>query len=205
MICTRWTPSRNAPNPERLSGRTSLTVIARMVVPSTICAARRTGGSADGGGSIDAAPPIALTPGSRSISIRSAAWLAASRPGWLTSIRLLQSNVPRLLEILLRVGAECRQSVRRADPRHDRHFFRHDARNVLVLRYCDHRDEVPFAGHRVHLRDALDSRQLRRALRDPLGLGLNEYNGGDHEIRLVGERFSVSFRRHARGAREPIL
>src|SRR5688500_11671696 len=177
MICTRGAPARNAPNPDGLSGRTSLTVIARMVLPSTSCAARRTGGSADGGGSIDAAPPIALTPGRRSISSRSAAWLAASRPGWLTSMLLLQAAVRVLLDILLRGCAYCGHSVGRPDPRHDRHFFRHDARNVLVLGYFDHRDEVPFTGHRVHLRDTLDSRQLRRALRDALGLGLHENNG----------------------------
>src|SRR4051794_24544136 len=61
----------------------------------------------------------------------------------LTFLSLLDADVPRLLHVLSRVGAECRERLCALNPRYRREDLGHDVRDLIVLGHANDRDEVP--------------------------------------------------------------
>src|SRR5688572_13365572 len=92
----------------------------------------------------------------------------------------LHADVPRLLEILPRVGAKRGERLRSLDARHLHELLGHHLCDAIVLGDLHDSHEVPLAGHGVDVGDALDAGDPLRDLRDGLGVGANEHDRRDH-------------------------
>jgi hypothetical protein len=95
---------------------------------------------------------------------------------------ILETDVPGLLQILLGVCAKGRERLGALDPGNRGELFGHDSCDRLVIGDFDQCDEIPLARHRVDARDTIDPGQPRGGVRDPLWIGFDEDNGGDHAV-----------------------
>src|SRR5690606_5865637 len=88
--------------------------------------------------------------------------------------------VPRLLEILTRVGAEGGERRGSLDSRDLRELLSDDVSDSVILGNANDRDQIPLAGYRIHLCHAVHASECPGDLRNALGIGLDEDDGGYH-------------------------
>src|SRR5215207_5324486 len=92
----------------------------------------------------------------------------------------IDSNIPRLLKVLLGIGAERRQGLRALESRHRGEDLRHHVRDLVVLGHLDDGHQIPVTTDGVNVRHSLDLGEALRGGGERGRLGANEHDGRDH-------------------------
>src|SRR5207237_9311059 len=103
---------------------------------------------------------------------------------------LFDGDVPGLLQVFLRVGPKGGERLGALKSRHLRKYFRHDARDRLVLTHAHDGHEVPLARDGIHLVDAIDARQRARGLGNQAWLHATQHDRRDHARAGKGGTFN---------------
>ncbi len=101
-------------------------------------------------------------------------------------------RVPEGVEVTAAEGLEGHHGAGGDDARQASDAASDDVGKVVVVAHADDGDDVALPGHGVDLGDAFEAGEFRREVGDATGLGVDEHEGGKHDVRLDSPQAAVA-------------